>query len=112
MSLPEQEPDFRSYSLAELYDIREHLDPLVYPERAELVGRLIAEKEARGIREARPDPPLWWPIALSLLACAAILGAWFSRGWKAGLITAFLAFVYVGVDLAFFGYLDGSDRRR
>jgi hypothetical protein len=112
MSLAEREPDFTSYSLAELYDIREHLDAHAYPERAQAVQRLIAEKEGSGIREVRPEPPLWWPIALSLLVCAAVLGAWISRGWRAGLIAALLAFVYVGVDLAFFGYFDGSHRRR
>jgi len=110
MSLLEQEPDFKSYSLAELHDIQEHLDADAYPERAEVVRRLIAEKETSGVREARVEPPLWYPILLSLLGVAAIAGAWFLRGGKAALITGLMVFLWVGVDLAFFGYLDGSHR--
>lgn len=112
MSLPDQQPDFESYSLAELHDIRQHLDAHTYPDRAAIVQRLIAEKEATGVHETPPDPPFWYPVLLSLLGLAAIAGAWFSRGGKAALITALVVFLWVGVDLAFLGYLNGSLRRR
>jgi len=107
MSLPYVQPDFESYSLNQLYDVREHLDAAAHPERAVVVERLIAEKEASGVREPIADRPFWLPVVLAVLSLAVVVGVGLSKGPKAALFAALITFVCLGADLAFFGYLDG-----
>ncbi len=106
MSLPRVQPDFDSYSLNQLYDVREHLDAATYPERAVVVERLIAEKEASGVREpVAHRRPIWLPVVLVVLSLALVVGILLSKGLSP-LFTALIAFVCLGADLAFLGYLD------
>ena len=104
----ENEPDFETYTLDELLDVREHLDRHRFPDRSEVVDRLIAERSAAGERNVKSVPSVSRRDRILLIVVGGLVTVtlWYFRGPVAGSLSALALAVGIGFEFFVWSNLD------
>lgn len=92
-------PDFDSYSLGDLLDAQSHIDREKYPDRAERIDRLVAERVALSVAA---------PESLSLLSSSHPYFEWLVRRPNAILDRALWLLALLGLALLIAAVTSGS----
>ncbi|ANM29774.1 hypothetical protein ABI59_09575 [Acidobacteria bacterium Mor1] len=118
----QQDPDYESYSLDELYDARDHIDPVRFPLRLKRLDEEIGRRKA-AIEARRPPRAVRRPYAGARVAAFLFDYLAISIGWMAVdnlittplpalLVEGFALVAFVGYFAVTEGFLDASPGKR